>query len=134
MVTEDALPASTATSAVTSPAGVSSRTVVTGSTTSTIPVSTSTVHTPMVPWPHMGSSPETSMNSTPQSASSRIAGCRMAPLIALWPRGSRMSSRRSPSRFSMNQSRRCAMVFPGITPTPPVMTRVGIPSVWESTA
>jgi hypothetical protein len=26
------------------------------------------------------------------------------------------------------------MVLPGITPTPPVMTRVGIPSVWESTA
>ncbi|GAA3429228.1 hypothetical protein GCM10018953_64120 [Streptosporangium nondiastaticum] len=26
------------------------------------------------------------------------------------------------------------MVAPGMTPTPPVTTRVGMPSVWESTA
>ncbi|GAA2862695.1 hypothetical protein GCM10010517_21720 [Streptosporangium fragile] len=31
-------------------------------------------------------------------------------------------------------SRRSAMVEPGMTPTPPVITRVGMPSVWESTA
>ncbi len=34
----------------------------------------------------------------------------------------------------MNHSRRSAMLAPGSTPTPPVTTRVGIPSVWESTA
>jgi hypothetical protein len=26
------------------------------------------------------------------------------------------------------------MLAPGIVPTPPVITRVGMPSVWESTA
>jgi hypothetical protein len=35
--------------------------VVTGSMTSTMPVSTSTVATPIVPWPHMGRHPDTSM-------------------------------------------------------------------------
>ena len=49
MVTDSATPSLTSTCATTSPAGVSSRIVVTGSTTSTIPVSTSTVATPMVP-------------------------------------------------------------------------------------
>ena len=34
----------------------------------------------------------------------------------------------------MNHSRRSAMLAPGSTPTPPVTTRVGIPSVCESTA
>ncbi len=29
---------------------------------------------------------------------------------------------------------RSSIVAPGIGPTPPVITRVGIPSVWESTA
>lgn len=56
-----AAPSATWTSTVTSPAGVSSRTVVTGSVTGTMPVSTRTVATPMVPCPHIGSSPETSM-------------------------------------------------------------------------
>ena len=64
-MTEVAWPSLTATSATTSPAGTSSRMVVTGSVTGTIPVSTSTVATPMVPWPHIGSSPLTSMNKTP---------------------------------------------------------------------
>ena len=64
-----------------------------------MPVSTSTVATPIVPWPHIGRQPDTSMNSTPQSASSRSGGCRMAPDIAPWPRGSRISSSRSPSMW-----------------------------------
>ncbi|GAA2776707.1 hypothetical protein GCM10019017_22150 [Streptomyces showdoensis] len=64
-VTERAAPSSTFTSTLTSPAGVSSRTVVTGSLTGTMPVSTRTVATPMVPWPHIGSRPDTSMNRTP---------------------------------------------------------------------
>ncbi len=49
MVTDSACPSRTATLAMTRPAGVSSRTVVIGSTTGTMPVSTSTVATPMVP-------------------------------------------------------------------------------------
>ncbi len=35
---------------------------------------------------------------------------------------------------SMKWSRFSAMVAPGMTPTPPVITRVGMPSVCESTA
>ena len=61
MVTESAWPSLTATLATTSPAGVSSRISVTGSTTSTMPVSTRTVATPIVPCPHMGRQPDTSM-------------------------------------------------------------------------
>src|SRR5215207_2091072 len=77
-VTERARPPWTATRASTSPAGVSSRTTVTGSRAATMPVSTSTVATPIVPCPHIGRQPETSMNSTPQSASGRAGGCRLA--------------------------------------------------------
>jgi hypothetical protein len=35
---------------------------------------------------------------------------------------------------STPDSRRSAIVAPGIAPTPPGITRVGMPSVWESTA
>src|ERR1044072_4707264 len=74
------------------------------------------------------------MKSTPQSASGRVGGWRMAPLIAEWPRGSFMRNRRMWSRGSMKYRRRSNMVAPGNTPAPPVTTRVGIPSVCESTA
>ena len=108
--------------------------MVTGSVTSTMPVSTSTVATPIVPCPHIGRQPDTSMNSTPKSASGRVGGCRIAPLIAECPRGSYISSVRRWSRCSRKYRRRSAIVSPGITPTPPVITRVGMPSVCESTA
>src|SRR3569833_2339331 len=58
----------------------------------------------------------------------------MAPLIAACPRGSYIRSVRMWSRWVMKWRRRSAIVAPGMTPTPPVTTRVGIPSVWESTA
>ena len=74
------------------------------------------------------------MKSTPKSASGRVGGCRMLPLIDPCPRGSYMSNVRRSSELSMNHCRRSAMVAPGMTPTPPVTTRVGMPSVWESTA
>src|ERR687893_832308 len=73
-VADRARPPATATRTCTSPAGVSSETTVSGSVTATIPVSTSTVATPIVPFPHIGRHPETSTNSTPQSASSRRGG------------------------------------------------------------
>ena len=79
----------------------------------TIPHSTSTVATPIVPWPHIGRQPETSMNSTPQSASARVGGCRNAPDIAAWPRGSRISIRRRSSRCSSKYSRRSCIDRPG---------------------
>ncbi len=116
------------------PAGVSRRTIVSGSVTSTMPVSTSTVATPMVPCPHIGKKPLTSMYSTPKSASGRVGGWRIAPLIAACPRGSSTRKRRNSSRCSMAYWRRSAMVAPGIGATPPVTTRVGMPSVCESTA
>ena len=133
-VTRSARPSDTATVTSTSPAGVSSRMRVSGSLTSTIPVSTSTVATPIVPWPHIGSRPDTSTNSTPQSASGRVGGCRNAPDIAEWPRGSRINRSRRSSRCSSKYSRRSCIVAPGTGPSPPVITRVGIPSVCESTA
>src|SRR3954470_386478 len=58
----------------------------------------------------------------------------MAPLIAPCPRGSYISRVRRGARFAAEGAGLWDMVAPGITPTPPVMTRVGIPSVWESTA
>jgi len=119
---------------VINPAGVSRRTVVTGSVTATMPVSTSTVATPIVPCPHIGRHPDTSMNSTPTSASGRVGGCRIAPDIAPWPRGSRISSSRRSSLFASNHSLRSSIVAPGSVVTPPVITRVGMPSVCESTA
>ena len=73
------------------------------------------------------------MKSTPQSASGRVGGCRIAPDIAPWPRGSRISSSRRSSMCCSKCSLRSSIVAPGTGPTPPVMTRVGIPSVWEST-
>ena len=99
-----------------------------------MPVSTSTVATPIVPWPHIGRQPQTSMKSTPQSASSRVGGWRIAPDIAECPRGSRISRSRRSSSSRSKCSLRSSIVAPGIVPTPPVTTRVGIPSVWESTA
>ena len=74
------------------------------------------------------------MNSTPQSASGRVGGWRIAPDIAEWPRGSRISRSRRSSISASKCSLRSSIVAPGIGPTPPVTTRVGIPSVWESTA
>ena len=70
------------TSTITNPAGVSSRTVVIGSTTGTNSFSTKTVATPIVPWPHIGKQPDTSIYTTPQSASGLVGFCRIAPLIA----------------------------------------------------
>ena len=113
---------------------MSSRTSVTGSVTSTMPVSTSTVATPIVPCPHIGRQPLTSMNSTPQSASSRVGGWRIAPDIAPCPRGSCISSRRTSSSSVSKCSLRSSIVSPGSAGIPPVITRVGMPSVCESTA
>ena len=38
------------------------------------------------------------MKRTPQSASGRLGGCRIAPLMAEWPRGSYMRALRMPSK------------------------------------
>jgi hypothetical protein len=74
------------------------------------------------------------MKRTPQSASGRVGGCKIDPDIAACPRGSRISSSRRSSISRSKWSLRSSMLAPGIGPTPPVMTRSGMPSVWESTA
>ena len=75
------------------------------------------------------------MYSTPKSASARVGGCRIAPLIAECPRGSFISNMPQVVQV-LDEVQRAARPSsrPGCTPTPPVMTRVGIPSVCESTA
>ena len=64
-VTDMACPSSTSTRALTRPAGVSNEMSVTGSDTSTMPVSTSALATAIVACPHMGRHPVTSMKITP---------------------------------------------------------------------
>ena len=64
----------------------------------------------------------------------RVGGWRIAPDIAACPRGSRMSSSRRSSISASKWSLRSSIVVPGIGSTPAVTTRVGIPSVCESTA
>jgi hypothetical protein len=63
-----------------------------------------------------------------------VDGWRIAPLIAECPRGSFISNRLTSSRCSRKYRRRSFMVAPGMVPMPPVITRVGMPSVCESTA
>src|SRR5206468_4168637 len=64
----------------------------------------------------------------------RVGGCRIAPLIAGWPRGSSIRKCRRWSRCAMKCRRFSFIVSPGIGPMPSTTTRVGIPSVWESIA
>ena len=99
-----------------------------------MPVSTSTVATPIVPCPHIGRQPETSMKITPQSASGARRGLQDRP------RHRAVAARLAHQQLAQlvhlvsKWSLRSSIVAPGIGPMPPVMTRVGIPSVWESTA
>ena len=60
-------------SAVTSPAGVSSRSMP-GVFGVTSPFSSAMVTVPMVPWPHIGRQPEVSMNRMAMSQSGRVGG------------------------------------------------------------
>ena len=94
-----------------------------------MPVSTSTVATPIVPWPHIGRQPLTSMIDDSPVGVVATRGWRIAPDIAPWPRGSCIRSVRIQSRSRSKRSLRSSIVSPGSTPTPPVITRVGIPSV-----
>ncbi len=60
-------------SATTRPAGASSATVPSSRTASS-PFSTAIVTVPIVPWPHIGRQPETSMNRIAMSQSARVGG------------------------------------------------------------
>ena len=63
----------------------------------TSPSSIATVTVPMVPWPHIGRQPLTSIYSTPNSQSSRVGGYRMEPDMTSCPRGSNIRARRTQS-------------------------------------
>ncbi len=89
--------------------------------------------TPIVPWPHMPRYPALSKNTTPASEPGSTGGVSSAPTTAAWPRGSQTTARRSSSWRRRSSSRRSAMVAPATSPQPSTTTRVGSPSVWEST-
>src|SRR2546423_5279007 len=74
------------------------------------------------------------MTRTPKWASGRVGGWRRLPDIEEWPGGSYIGRVRRSSLWAMTHGRRSAMVLPENPPPPPVTTRVGMPSVWESTA
>src|SRR5215217_1454039 len=93
-----------------------------------------TVHTPMVPWPHIGRYPISSTNRTPRSTPGTVGGRSTAATITVCPRGSKTSILRRWSNLSLTYRCFSNMVSPGTGAKPPVMTRVGMPSVWESTA
>ncbi|GGX55085.1 hypothetical protein GCM10010341_90040 [Streptomyces noursei] len=109
-----ARPSSTRTSTLIRPAGVSRRTVVTGSVTGTMPVSTRTVATPIVPCPHIGNRPETSMNSTPYSASARVETVTAATRSAPWTSVTALRVRsRTPCRTSAARCAAASASLPG---------------------
>ena len=117
------VPSLTATVATTSPAGVSSRIVVTGSTT--VDHARLDQHRGdadrAVP-AHRQAAGDLDVDDAPVAVA-RVGGCRIAPLIAACPRGSFMSSFRRSSRCSMKCSRLSFIVAPGMTPNPPVNIR-----------
>ncbi len=91
------------------------------------------VTVPMVPWPHIGRQPLTSMNSTPMSQSGRVDGYRMLPDITSCPRGSNIRARRTQSWSRTKISRFSAIGTCGSSGAPPATTRTGLPQVWAST-
>ena len=73
----------------------------------------------MVPWPHIGRQPDTSMNSTPMSQSGRVGGYSIEPDMTSCPRGSNISARRTQSCRAMKSSRRADMLAPSSNGAPP---------------
>ncbi len=107
------LPSRTSTSHTTSPAGVSMRTVVSGSSAGTMPVATTVVAVPMMQCPHIGTYSSCSMMITAKSAASSCGGISSTEHIMPWPRGSKLSSRRSPSSLRHSHWRFSSSVRPG---------------------
>src|SRR5262252_3890644 len=69
----------------------------------------------------------------PECAPGVTGGVSSAPTIAAWPRGSQTTPRRKWSALRRKSSRRSAIVAPAGCGQPSTITRVGSPSVWEST-
>lgn len=71
---------------------------VTGSEALTMPVSTATVASAMIPCPHIVLNPALCMNSTPRSAPGETGSVTKHPYMSAWPLGSSINSRRTSSR------------------------------------
>ena len=96
-----------------------------------MPPATIVVATPIRQWPHIGTYSSCSMMMIEKSAPSLIGGISRTEHIMPWPRGSKLSRRRRSSSLRHTHSRRSRSVRPGGTGTPPTITRVELPSVWE---
>ena len=107
--------------------------MVAGSTGRTIPVATTVVAVPMTQCPHMGTYSSCSMMMMEKCASGLSGGSSRTEHMQSLPRGSKLRTRRRPSSLSRSHARFSSRLFPGGTGTPPTMTRVAFPSVWEST-
>ena len=119
--------------AVTSPAGVSSTTVVSGSSMVTMPVSRRTVVTQMLLEPDMAWAWSAWRTRKAASASGRVGGSSRLTLICRQPRGSWITNRRSESSAVLMWIILSSMVSPGTSMTPPVTTLPTSPSQWAST-
>ncbi len=106
-------PPSTSTAQTTRPAGVSMRTVVTGSSALTMPVATRVMAVPIRQWPHIGTYSSCSMMITAKSAPSSIGGSSSTEHIMPLPRGSKLSRRRRPSSWRQSQARLSSSERPG---------------------
>ena len=119
--------------ASTTPPGASSRTTVSGSRSSSMPVSSRTVVVQIVFEPDMAGYSVGSMMMKPASQSGRVAGTTRFAWQATLPRGSRNRSFRSqsPSRWSV-----CICsntVAPAGGSTPPTTTLPISPPAWQPT-
>ncbi len=117
----------------TTPPGASSRTTVSGSVISTIPVSSRTVVVQIVFEPDMAGYSVGSMMMKPASQSGRVAGTRRLAWQATLPRGSRRSSFRSQSPSRSSACRCSKTVAPGGGRTPPTTTLPISPPAWQPT-
>ena len=126
-------PSRQAARASTTPPGASSRTTVSGSCNSSIPVSSSTVVVQIVFEPDMAGYSVGSMMMKPASQSGRVDGTTRFACAATLPRGSRSSSFRSqsPSRCSVCICSKT--VAPRGGRTPPTTTLPISPPAWQPT-
>ena len=130
--TDSHFPSRQAARASTTPAGASSRSVVSGSRISTMPVSSRTVATQIVFEPDIAGYSVGSMMMKPASQSAWVAGTIRLACTATLPRGSRRSSRRTES--SRASACICSKtVSPGGGSTPPVTTLPISPPAWQPT-
>ena len=119
--------------AVTRPEAVSMRTMVSGSTMGSMPVSSRTVVRQMELEPDMAWALSPCRMMKAISASGRVGGKMRQVLICAEARGSNTRKRRKLSSTSLRCRSLSAMVLPGTSMTPPVTIRPTSPSAWAST-